>query len=268
MGLITVNEESCIKCGLCAEECPKAIIKMESSGPVEVNPDGCIACGHCVAICPKEAMDNVKSPLAQQSAIGDMPKLSPQEAKNFIRTRRSIRSYKNKPVEREKLLQLVEVANLAPTASNTQGISYMIIDDKEKIEAIVEEYVNWVENHEIYGKILNGITKGYRENKVDTILRSAPSIVLALADKNFSHGRENSIFSLTYLELFAPSLDLGSCWAGLLEICARSEGSPMLKLLNIPEEKQITGCVMVGYPKYSYKRFTERQPVSVTFYQE
>ena len=134
MGLITVNEESCIKCGLCAEECPKAIIKLEPSGPVEVNGEGCIACGHCVAICPKEALDNVKSPLAMQIEIGDMPKLSPKEALNFIRTRRSIRSYQNKPVEREKLLQLVEVANLAPTGSNTQGISYMIIDDKKKLK--------------------------------------------------------------------------------------------------------------------------------------
>ena len=132
----------------------------------------------------------------------------------------------------------------------------------------MEEYVSWIETHETYGKLLNGITKEYRENKVDTILRGAPSIILTLADKNFSRGRENSIFSLTYLELFAPSLDLGSCWAGLFEIYARSENSPLHKLLNLPEEKQITGCVMVGYPKYRYKRFAERQPLSVSFYNE
>ena len=98
MGLITINEEKCTKCGLCVEECPTAVLKMESSGPVEVNAKGCLACGHCVAICPKEAMDNVKSPLAMQSEIGEMPKLSPEEAKNFIRSRRSIRSYQSKPV--------------------------------------------------------------------------------------------------------------------------------------------------------------------------
>lgn len=268
MGLITVNEEKCIKCGFCVEECPTSVLKMEPTGPVEVKGGSCIACGHCVAVCPKDAMDNEKSPLAAQSEIGEMTKLSKEEAKSFLRSRRSIRSYQNKPVEREKLLQLVEVAHFAPTASNSQGISYLIIDDKKTIEAVVEECIIWAENHQTWSKYLAGMIKEYRENKVDRILRNAPSIIISLADKDFYNGRENSIFSLTYLELYAPSLGLGSCWAGVFELCARSEDSPMNKLLHIPEEKKITGCVMVGYPKHKFKRFTERLPLSVSFYNE
>lgn len=267
MSLITVNEEKCIKCGLCVEECPLGVLKLESTGPKEVNPDACFACGHCVAICPKEAIDNNKSPLAMQSEIGEVKKLNAEEAKNFIRSRRSIRSYKNTPVEREKLMELADVAHLAPTASNSQGISYLIIDDKKAIQLAVEECINWFENDSTWSKMLSGMIKGYRENKVDTILRDAPSIILTLADDNFYNGRENSILSLSYLELYAPSLDLGSCWAGIFEICARSENSPINKIFNIPEKKKITGVVMVGYPKYSYKRFTDRQPLSASFYE-
>lgn len=268
MSIITVDQESCIKCGLCVEECPTGVLKFESTGPVEINGNACNSCGHCVAICPKEAIDNEKSPLAMQSKAGELPKLNPEQAKNFLRSRRSIRSYKAKAVEREKLLQLVEVANLAPTASNSQGISYLIIDEKKTIEAMVEECVNWLENHPVFGKILSSVTKEYRDYNADGILRGAPSIVLSLADKGFGNARENSIFSLTYLELFAPSLGLGSCWAGILELCARSEDSPIHKLLNISDKKIITGCVMVGYPKNTFKRFTERQPLSVSFHNE
>lgn len=268
MSLITVDQESCIKCGLCVEECPTRVLKLEPTGPVEINGNKCIACGHCVAVCPKEALDNEKSPLALQSNALELPKLDPEQAKNFMRSRRSIRSYKTNAVEREKLLQLVEVANLAPTGSNTQGISYLIIDDKKTIETIVEECVIWYENHPVFSKLLGGVTKGYREDHADGILRDAPSLILSLADKDFRNARENSIFQLTYLELFAPSIGLGSCWAGLLELCARNEDSPIHKLLNIPDKKIITGCVMVGYPKHSFKRFTERQPLSVSFYNE
>jgi len=266
MCLITVNEEKCIKCGICVVECPTGVLKLESTGPKEVNPNVCLECGHCVAICPKEAIDNKKSPLAMQSEIKEVPKLTPEEAKNFIRARRSVRSYKNTPVEREKLMQLVDVAHLAPTASNSQGISYLIIDDKKTIELAVEECIKWFENDATWSKRLAGMINGYRENKVDTILRDAPSIILTLADDNFYNGRENSMISLSYLELYAPSLGLGSCWAGIFEICARSDNSPMYKIFNIPEKKKITGVVMVGYPKYSYKRFTERQPLSASFY--
>lgn len=266
MSLITVNQEKCIKCGMCVVECPTGVLKLEATGPKEVNPNSCLECGHCVAICPKEAIDNKKSPLVMQSKIEEVPKLSPEEAKNFIRARRSIRSYKNTSVEREKLMQLVDVAHLAPTASNSQGISYLIVDDKKTIELAVEECINWFENDATWSKMLAGMIKGYRENKVDTILRHAPSIILTLADEDFYNGRENSILSLSYLELYAPSLGLGSCWAGIFEICARSENSPINKIFNIPEKKKITGVVMVGYPKYSYKRFTERQPLSASFY--
>jgi len=249
------------------EECPLAVLKLEAAGPKEVNPDACFACGHCVAICPREAIDNKKSPLAMQSEIEEVPKLSPEEAKNFIRARRSIRSYKNTPVERETLMQLIDVAHLAPTASNSQGISYLIIDDKKTIELAVEECINWFETDATWSKMLAGMIKGYRENKVDTILRDAPSIILTLAADDFYNGRENSMISLSYLELYAPSLGLGSCWAGVFEICARSDNSPMYKIFNIPEKKKITGAVMVGYPKYSYKKFTERQSLSASFYE-
>ncbi|WP_238918670.1 nitroreductase family protein [Clostridium sp. YIM B02555] len=267
MSLITVNEEKCIKCGMCVVECPTGVLKLEADGPKEVNPNACLECGHCVAVCPKEAIDNKKSPLAMQNEIGEIKKLNPEEAKNFIRTRRSIRSYKNIPVEREKLLQLVDVAHLAPTASNSQGVSFLIVDDKKRIELAVEECINWFDSNETLSKMLNGMISGYKKNKVDTILRDAPSIILTLADKDFRNGRENSILSLSYLELYAPSLGLGSCWAGIFEICALNDNSPMYKLFNIPENKKITGVVMVGYPKNSFKRFTERKPLAASFYE-
>jgi nitroreductase/NAD-dependent dihydropyrimidine dehydrogenase PreA subunit len=267
MSLITVNEEKCIKCGMCVVECPTGVIKLEANGPKEVNPNACLECGHCVAVCPKEAIDNEKSPLAMQSEIGEIKKLNPEEAKNFMRSRRSIRSYKNLLVEREKLLELVDVAHLAPTASNSQGVSFLIVDDKKIIELAVEECIKWFENNEMLSKAMAGMISGYRNNKVDTILRDAPSIILTLADKDFRNGRENSILSLSYLELYAPSLGLGSCWAGLFEICALNEDSPMYKLFKIPEGKKITGVVMVGYPKHTFKRFTERRPLSASFYE-
>ena len=61
--------------------------------------------------------------------------------------------------------------------------------------------------------------RAYSEQGLDNILRDAPHLILAMAQKDFVRGRENSVFSLAYLELFAPSLGLGSCWAGIVEMC-------------------------------------------------
>jgi len=268
MSLITLNEDKCIKCGMCVVECPVGVLKMSKNGPEEVNAKSCVACGHCVAICPKEAIDNEKSPLAKQINLKNSPKLNAEEAENFMRSRRSIRVFKETEVPREKLIKLADIARFAPTASNLQGISFMIIDDKEAIRLAAETSADWLEKHPVYGQMFGGMLKSLKETGVDNILRSAPSIILTIADKNFPFGRENSTLSLSYLELFAPSLGLGSCWAGVFECCALSDESPILEVFKVPEGKKITGVVMVGYPKHSFNKLTDRNALDVTFYEK
>ncbi|MCB2293400.1 nitroreductase family protein [Clostridium algoriphilum] len=264
MSIITVNEEKCIKCGQCIKECPVFVLKMGEKGPEEKEKSNCIACGHCVAICPNSAIDNTKTPLAQQIDSKDFPKLNAQEAEHFLRARRSIRNYKEKSVSREELTKLVDVARLAPTGSNSQGISFVVVEDKQLIEKAAELTIKLMERSPLRN-VLKETIRTYREDGVDTVFRGAPNLIITIADKNFSNARGNSVSSLTYLELFAPSLGLGSCWAGFFEYCASIENSPMLKLFNIPEGKKITAAVMVGYPKYSYKRLVDRKPLEVIF---
>ena len=166
----------------------------------------------------------------------------------------------------------MQIANYAPTGSNTQGVSYLIVDDKDVLKKASDLTVDYLENspsiRPTLRKILGPLIEKYHETGEDSVLRGAPAIVVATSAKNFVQGRINSISCLTYLELFAPHIDLGSCGVGLFEHCATSENSPMLKLLDIPEDRLITGAVMVGYPKYQYQRLVERNPVDVEFYSD
>ncbi|MDQ1317600.1 MAG: hypothetical protein QG588_1253, partial [Candidatus Poribacteria bacterium] len=47
-----------------------------------------------------------------------------------IKSRRSIRSYKDKPIENEKLKAVLESARLSPSASNRQERKFIIVTDK------------------------------------------------------------------------------------------------------------------------------------------
>lgn len=212
-------------------------------------------------------MDNIKAPLINQKTTKVFSKFSPDEAEHFLRSRRSIRSYKETPVSREKLTSLVNIAHYAPTGSNLQGISYIVIADRNILNKAIELTVEKLSMDEILSKRFHNYIKPYKTEGIDTILRGAPCLVLAIADVDFPRGRENSIFSLAYMELYAPTIGLGSCWAGVLEKIAFKDNSPMNKLFNIPKDKQITAAVMVGYPKYSYPRLVDRNPLEVSFYQ-
>lgn len=76
------------------------------NGPISIRPQECIACGHCVAICPNSALDHIKSPLTEQTVLNTFPVLNSDIAEQFIRSRRSIRCFKNQKVPREQLMIL------------------------------------------------------------------------------------------------------------------------------------------------------------------
>lgn len=240
---------------------------MGENGPTVIEPQACIACGHCVAICPQSAIDNIRTPLAKQTNLKEFPVINAETAQLFLKSRRSIRCYKKMAVPREQLVKLINIARFAPTASNQQGVSYLIIEDKEILKKATEVTIEWMEaqiNNPSYLSFPYYV-RAYRETGIDNILRAAPHLILATTPKNFRNGRENTIFSFAYLELFATALGLGTCWAGIFEMCAFANHYPLLELLNIPEDKVLTGAVMVGYPQYSYNRLVDRNPLDVTF---
>jgi nitroreductase len=52
---------------------------------------------------------------------------------------------------------------------------------------------------------------------MDTILRDAFGLIIATVPKGDNNGMVNLTLALSYLELAAPGLGLGTCWAGLLQ---------------------------------------------------
>ena len=264
-----VVKQDCIKCGVCAEVCPVGIIGMKESGPFWLNQRGCIKCGHCVAICPQGSLDHEQVPLNKQVSLNQYPVLDSQTATQFLRSRRSIRSYRDKAVPKEEMLNLLDIARFAPSGGNSQGLSYIVVTEKELLQKLTEATVNWMEEQinkgVAWSKAYEGIVHGYRKTGRDVILRGAPALILATAPKNFPMGRDNARYSLAYVELLATTMGLGSCWAGFLEMCAAAGYSEVYKLLDIAEKTAVTGAIMVGYPNYQYHRLVDRNPLQVTW---
>lgn len=269
MELLTINHELCIKCGICAEVCPNGVIGMSAEGPKTLYAAACISCGHCTAVCPVAALDNEKAPLDQQVQLDKYPAIDTESAAAFLRSRRSIRNYKKDKIDKEKILQLLNIARFAPTGCNSQGLSYIVIENAEKLKKITEATVEWLEK-QIADKVgwaqaFAGLTEVYRKTKVDVILRDAPSIIVAIAPQQFSFGHDNARFSLEYVELYATAMGLGTCWAGFAELAAATQYKPILEAMQIPEGFAVAGVMMLGYPKHTFKRLVDRQPLKVTW---
>ncbi len=53
---IRVDEDKCIKCGLCAKNCKAACIQIQKDAPAAIDATRCIACGDCIEACNKSAI--------------------------------------------------------------------------------------------------------------------------------------------------------------------------------------------------------------------
>ncbi|MFL0196024.1 nitroreductase family protein [Clostridium sp. WILCCON 0269] len=269
---IKVNSERCTKCGLCVEVCRGTLV-MGNLGP-KVAKNLCIECGHCVAVCPNAALDSIRTPLQNQIPIKKEYIIDFDTAAGFLRSRRSVRSFQKKGVPRATVLELLDIARFAPTACNSQGISYHVIDDSNTLHQISSMIADWAEKAIEVGSLKNSpwvqntasTIAQYRKDGKDTILRDAPCLIVITAKKDQKAlGRDNTHFSLVYAQLYAPTLGLGSCCSGLFEYCVTDEYAPLLKILNIYPNRVVTGGLLIGYPLYSFKRLVDRAPLQVTW---
>lgn len=268
---LTVDYTKCNKDNLCILECPARIIEMQEQGPVPVDgaEDICIRCGHCVAVCPEAALTLEFLEPASCVEVDENLIISPEQAEQFLKSRRSIRTYRKKAVPRDLLEKSLSIASYAPTASNRQSVKWIVLYEREDVETLTRHVIDWMKymiaNKPDVAEMFNmaKLVEGWDQD-IDRICRDAPHLVFAYALKEMGNGKADCDTALAYLELLLPSLGLGSCWAGYVTFAA-NVWPPIKEFLGIGDDHVIHGAVMAGYPKFTYKRIPKRNEPNIVF---
>lgn len=272
MELFEVNRQTCNQDGICAAVCPVGIIDF-AQGSVPVPAAGaediCVRCGHCVAVCPTASLSHRDMPVEVCPPLRPEFGLGVEQGEHFLRSRRSIRVYKEKSVVREELARLIETARYAPSGHNTQGAEWLVLGDRnelKRLSAIVIDWMRWMLAHmpEVALSLHIDRTLERWEAGFDVILRGAPTVVVAHAAKDNRMAPSTCTIALTYLDLAATTMGLGCCWAGYFNAAA-STFPPMMAALGLPEGHQSFGAMMVGYPKFKYHRLPTRKTPEITW---
>jgi nitroreductase len=159
------------------------------------------------------------------------------EVFDAIKKRRSVRSYLDKPVEREKLLKILQAARLAPSARNRQEWRFVVITDKKTREELVS------------------ICEGQR------FIAEAPIVIVAVADPSCRWYKVDTAIAVEHMVLEAVELGLGTCWIGAFD------KERVGKLVDIPRDLEVVVLLTIGYPKKKGIR-THRKPLDeIVFYE-
>jgi nitroreductase/NAD-dependent dihydropyrimidine dehydrogenase PreA subunit len=268
MALFEVEKDTCTKCGACAAVCPGGIIDFPKDEFPHLIPKGeafCIRCGHCVAVCPTQSVMHRECPVDQCPKIEKALNINFKHGAQLIKGRRSIRVYQDKPVSREIIAQLIDTARYGPTGGNSQGVQWLVFDNKDQMKRFSEIGLEWMRaaskmNTPTTAKLANMIK--YHEAGRDGFLRGAPVLVLALGEKSNPAVVNSCTIALSYFDLAASSMGLGCMWAGFFMFASSSFPS-MLKELALPEGLQSCGAMTLGYPKYQCQRIPVRKPARI-----
>lgn len=135
---LNIDQESCIKCGKCVRVCPSDIFTQERAGETIglVRVESCIVCGHCVDVCPTGSVSHSEFPPEKTHTIDYSQMPTPEQVMLLIKSRRSNRTLTSRPVPKKMLDKIVEAAHSAPTATNSQSLSFTVVTDPQKLRQV------------------------------------------------------------------------------------------------------------------------------------
>lgn len=158
-----------------------------------------------------------------------------------IEARRSIRAYKDTPVEREKLQFLAECGVKAPSAMNRQEWEVRIVDSKEWIDDCTAAYLKAVEGT---GKA-DYLTK---DPNFKNIFRNAPAVIFVGAPDGLFAGENIGCLGQNIM-LAATELGLGTCFLGSVQMMfAEPAMAEYVSSLGFPDGYRLRYALAVGYP--------------------
>ncbi len=258
MSLISIDNEKCNLCGICVIRCARNFMEGEEEVSPLARDETCSVCGHCLSLCPTDAIVHNRMDMDNFPLLDRKLKFDPDEFDEFVRGRRSIRSYKKKQIPHEDLARLVDLCRYAPTGSNKQDVEILVIEDKARMDRLSKLTMGFVSKLYPQPEPVEG--QPVVPPNPDPIFYQAPALMVFHQPK--PSGKTDSIIAAQTVVLSAMTLGLGTCYIGFLEF-AWHNSEEVRKEVGLPDDHTIGSVLILGYPKLKFLRSVDRRPMAV-----
>jgi nitroreductase/NAD-dependent dihydropyrimidine dehydrogenase PreA subunit len=324
-----IDEEKCVGCGRCVQTCPIQLFMLNENQKCCSNDRyddfWCILCENCIAVCPENAITikgayRVHTGFWKNDHLFESDQVPPYafthtaprglvdskdqltEVETVILKRRSIRLYRKKQVEPEKVYRILEAGRYAPSAGNNQPWKFIVIQNRElidkidhlcriglrKVTKLALPYA-WLDKKvpgeklpklKWWQKIVVPLLVKWRPGDIDVRVRggvnavasdpnyhtffNAPTLILQCMDKRAIGGTEfDAGICAQNMVLAAHAMGLGTCYVGLIDAISTFNVKFIREDLGLEEPFIIAMALTLGYPKGKIDGVVNREPLRV-----
>lgn len=263
--MVEIIKEKCIGCGLCVQDCPAKNLEVEN-GKSSVQGI-CMECGHCFAVCPTKAVNISDYPSDGVVEFEkDVPYVSGDAFLNLIKSRRSIRNYLEKPIDKETWSKILEAGRFTATGVNAQDVKYVVVQNElEKVKKYVwNGFINVIEQlkkvqgeNSPFVQKLQSMNAAYQASpQNDSLFFNAPALLVITSSSPLNGG-----LAASNIELMAHAEGLGVLFSGFIQraLVMSDDACDYLEI----DKTKICACMLVGYPNVKYQRSVPRKAAKI-----
>ena len=268
MHCLTIDRQRCCGDGLCVKSCFRECFALDMSGKAFWKGDSaerCVGCGHCVSVCPKGAI--------RLDGMGaeDLPPAgkvwSAEESEAFLRSRRAVRLYAKRRLDRADLARAIHTASYAPTGTNRREVGYIVMDDPKALDKLRGLLASWMRAYPRWERHVARYERGE-----DALLRDAPAVIVVHGPERCGESAEHPSWlapqtaaaAASYLELAMHGMGMGTCWSGLV-VRGAGEVAAIRELFLLPPGRSIYAAFLAGYPAQRFYRIPHREAPSLVW---
>lgn len=286
MSLVCMDADLCTGCGLCVMTCGRKLIEILDGLAVVKDPSRCSRCGHCKSVCPVDAPQLAGLDPADVVQVPSRKKMPlPHDLLGFMRSRRSIRNFTDRAVDRKTAFEIINAGRYAPTAQNRQALNFVAVIRPETVEDLrsltITELVRQADRLDqaktegLPLSVEDARFQDYppawrymaalRSQGIDPLFHAAPSVVICHVNPIESlHPEVEAGMAAIQMALMAETLGLGTCFCGMLDYAA-SHSPELKRLLGIPQDHMVPISFILGYPAVLYRHLPARNPARIQY---
>lgn len=289
---IRINEEKCTGCGLCVSVCKDFSLEIENDKVKISNHPffGCVGCGHCMAICPTGAIEIFGRTLSPDDLfdLPDKEKTASYEQLQFLlQRRRSIREFKETPVDIDLIKKILDAARTAPMGLPPSDVNVLVLNSRNKVRAFAEDFCSYLEsmkwlvsnwflflmrpfwgkvNDEMFRKFIKPVFHIFPDNirkGINLVNYDAP-LAMYFYGSPYT-GPADPIITASYSMIIAETLGLSRCMIGSIHPLIQNgrKAERFRKKQGIKFKSREGLFVLFGYPQVKYIKGIRRTFASI-----